>query len=129
MVRYDLLDKCYYNSLSPCLHPKGKPLFNFSCFVRPLTLTVGVNASITYTRGLCLVFLILISERISLFIANEWRNENAARWTRTTIIAATEKCDIRETTFWGQNVLIHVLCSCKTSSLVVLDILRGFPPC
>lgn len=91
-------------------------------------LGLSLSVSIRYNLCLCLIFLVVISERLSLFLANDWRNENVARWTRTTLIAETEECDIHETTFWRQNVFISVLCSCKTSSIVVLDrYAEGFP--
>lgn len=43
------------------------------------------------------------------------------------ITAATEECTIHETAVWRQNVSIYALCSCKTSSIVVLVMLRGYP--
>lgn len=43
------------------------------------------------------------------------------------ITAATEECMIHETAVWRRNVSIYALCSCKTSSIAVLDMLRGPP--
>lgn len=44
------------------------------------------------------------------------------------ITAATEECMIHETAVWRRNVSIYALCSCKTSSIAVLDMLRGDLP-
>lgn len=41
------------------------------------------------------------------------------------ITAATEECTIQETAVWRRNVSIYALCSCKHSSIVVLDMVRG----